>query len=65
MVDTAYIRSRASRYDTAVARAFRRALGMPEHMALPHGAASRGRGHYGGMYRHMGECFRNRRHVNF
>lgn len=60
MVTLEYIARRAREHDTAVAHAFRRALGM--------GGARRGprrEGHQGhGTYAALPECFRNERHVN-
>ena len=56
----AYIRRACMRHDTAIALAFRRALGLPEDTParMPTGHPS------AGVYDGMRECFANRKHVN-
>ena len=56
----AYIRRACMRHDTAVALAFRRAMGMDAHRLTPmEPKAHAARGVYDGMR----ECFANRRRV--
>lgn len=55
-----YIRRCCMRHDTVVARAFRRALGMP--VDAPRGARPREHAS-AGVYDGMDECFENRKRV--
>lgn len=60
MVTLEYIARRACEHDTAMALAFRRALGVDGARPGP-----RRQGHRGnGTYAALPECFRNERHVN-
>ena len=60
MVDIGYIARRAMEHDTAIALAFRRALGIVTPPPAQEPDGKRDPGAYAGV----AECFRNQRHVN-